>query len=196
MQVIEVIGSIRRRLRQNKTSNWTDPQLHVYINDRFVDIADYTQALRKFVNMSGSSDGRYALPSNLLRIERVSSNGWDLLPMSLSQVAAGTLNTDTIGDGYYVQGQFIVVPSMLPIRVDYSGSPQMIQDNQSSIDLPETLKNCLVYGVVADCWLELGNVANSQIYEAKYMAELSARRSQELHVQFPTPSSTNIPLAY
>lgn len=198
MLVSDILVSVRRRLRQTQeaTSNWQNVDLLTYVNDRRATIADSVGANRKTVTMGGSSSGSYALPGDLLRIESATFNGETLLPVSLIEADFNDDGWATGQTGYTIQGNtFYMTPRTVSgeVRLNYIAYPARVESDQASLDLPNTMLNCLVFGVVADCYLELGNMDRGNYWESRFIQELDRQKRRERLRQHPFRDAPDLP---
>lgn len=179
MLVSEITNSIRARLRERgSTSRFTDSALIDYLNDVKLDIADTIQGERKKIDITPDSNGRVYVPSDLLRIERVNANLLEL--PALSPTYAGLDSGNNLGGSYgyiFIDGYIQLIPETTsPVSVQYiSGIPTFLSVDQE-IQIDEIYRMPLVYGVLEQCFIELGDTTRGAYFSNKFAQELRKRK--------------------
>jgi hypothetical protein len=179
MLVSEITNSIRARLRERgSTSRFTDDALLDYLNDIRLETADEIQGERKKIDLNPDDNGRVYVPSDLLRIERVNVNLLELPALSPSY--AGLDSGNNLGGSYgyiWIDGYIQLIPETTsPLSLQYiSGLPAFLSVDQE-IQIDEIYRMALVYGVLEQCFIELGDNTRGAYFNGKYEKEKRKRK--------------------
>lgn len=198
MLVSDILDSVRARLRQRgETGNFDSGALVAYLNDGLLDVCDKVQFNRVKVSAPLDEDGRWYIPSDLLRIEQVQFNGTLIEPLTpMGGLGFSGINsTLNMALGYQVYNGYLQFRpgSSSPLDIQYIARIAHADNEDQSIDLREEYRMACVYYILIQCCVELGQMDKAQYYEAKYDQEIEARRRTIRESAWKLKSSPSIP---
>lgn len=198
----DLIDSIRQRLAQTDTANtsWDDAALIQYLNDAAKTIA-MRIPWRTQSRIVGTGVSRYPLPANCLTIESIEGMGGDayfaatMRDLQVTDVTTGVASPRAVGPIYAVQGRYVWFARTLSetVLLQYRGYPMDITTTSDTLDAPQTLRDCYMYRVIADCLLDIDN-PKATLYEQKYETAVQIAAGLENSTQMPLSTEVRYPV--
>ncbi len=202
MLVQDLIDTIRQMLAQtdNANTSWSDGVLVVYLNGAAKTIA-MRIPWRTQSQIVGTGVSRYPLPANCMSIESVDGMGGDayiaasMRDLQVTNVTTGLASPRAMGSIYAVQGRYVWFAPALSqtVILRYRGYPMAVTTTSDTLDAPETLRDCYINRVIADCLLDVDN-PKATLYETKYENAIKIAGSLENATQMPMATEIRYPV--